>query len=132
VVGAGAGLGFATAARRPSWSCGRAERSPDRRCCSGHQARSGLRRVDPGQRPQLHYGSRVSLAGLTAQAAATVKGSVFGGSPLPDSSTTELLASVRTAFVAGMDDAVRVAAVVAIAAVLLALAFLPDASGLHR
>jgi hypothetical protein len=55
-----------------------------------------------------------------------VKGSVFSGLAVAKQlNSLELLASVRNAFVAGIDDAVRVAAVVAAAGVILALAFMP-------
>jgi EmrB/QacA subfamily drug resistance transporter len=127
VVGAGAGLGFATAA-----SAALVELSAERSGV-GSALLQAVIKLGPafgasilGSVLNSTYGSRVSLAGLTAQAAATVKGSVFGGLTVARQlNSPELLASVRTAFVAGMDDAVRVAAVVAIAAVLLALAFLP-------
>jgi hypothetical protein len=72
------------------------------------------------------YQGQVSLAGLPAQTAATVQGSVFGGLAVAKQlNSPELFASVRTAFVAGMDDAVRVAALVAVVGVVLAVVFLP-------
>ncbi|MGO9180915.1 MAG: MFS transporter, partial [Candidatus Limnocylindrales bacterium] len=72
------------------------------------------------------YQSHLQLVGLPAQAAAGVKGSVFGGIAVARQlHSAALLASVRTAFVAGMDDAIRVAAAVAVAGIVLALVLLP-------
>jgi hypothetical protein len=127
VVGAGAGLGFATAA-----SAALVELSAERSGV-GSALLQAVIKLGPafgasilGSVLNSTYGSRVSLAGLPAQAAATVKGSVFGGLTVAKQlNSPDLLASVRTSFVAGIDDAVRVAAVVAVAAVVLALAFLP-------
>ena len=127
VVGAGAGLGFATAA-----SAALVELSAERSGV-GSALLQAVIKLGPafgasilGSVLNSTYGSRVSLAGLPAQAAATVKGSVFGGlSVARQLNSPALLYSVRTSFVAGIDDAVRVAAVVALAAVVLALAFLP-------
>jgi predicted MFS family arabinose efflux permease len=127
VVGAGAGLGFATAA-----SAALVELSAERSGV-GSALLQAVIKLGPafgasilGSVLNSTYGSRVSLAGLPAQAAATVKGSVFGGLTVAKQlNSPDLLGSVRTAFVAGMDGAVRVAAVVALAAVVLALAFLP-------
>jgi EmrB/QacA subfamily drug resistance transporter len=127
VVGAGAGLGFATAA-----SAALVELSAERSGV-GSALLQAVIKLGPafgasilGSVLNSTYGSRVQLAGLPAQAAATVKGSVFGGLAVAKQlNSPALLASVRTSFVAGIDDAVRVAAVVALAAVVLALAFLP-------
>jgi EmrB/QacA subfamily drug resistance transporter len=127
VVGAGAGLGFATAA-----SAALVELSAERSGV-GSALLQAVIKLGPafgasilGSVLNSTYGSRVSLAGLPAQAAATVKGSVFGGLAVAKQlNSPALLDSVRTSFVAGIDDAVRVAAVVALAAVVLALAFLP-------
>jgi len=67
------------------------------------------------------YQGRLHLGGLPADAAGAVEKSVFGGIAV----APQLLDSVRTAFVAGMDDASKVAGVVALAAAVLALAVLP-------
>jgi hypothetical protein len=56
-----------------------------------------------------------------------VRASVFGGLAVAQQTgSPALLASVRQAFVAGVDDAARVTAGVAVVAVVLALAFLPS------
>ena len=72
------------------------------------------------------YQAQVAVSGLSASAAAAVKASVFGGLAVAQQmGSAELLASVKTAFVAGMDDAVRITAGVALVAIVLALLFLP-------
>ena len=72
------------------------------------------------------YQGRLHLGGLPADAAGAVEKSVFGGIAVARQlGSPQLLDSVRTAFVAGMDDASKVAGVVALAAAVLALAVLP-------
>jgi DHA2 family multidrug resistance protein-like MFS transporter len=72
------------------------------------------------------YQGQVQVTGLPGQAAAGVEASVFSGLAVARQlNSPALLASVRSAFVAGMDDALRVAAAVAIVAVVLAILFLP-------
>jgi MFS transporter, DHA2 family, multidrug resistance protein len=72
------------------------------------------------------YSAQVAVGGLPATTAATVKGSVFSGLRVAEQlGSTPLAASARTAFVAGLDDALRVTAGVAVVAALLALFFLP-------
>jgi EmrB/QacA subfamily drug resistance transporter len=127
VAGAGAGLGFATSA-----SAALVELSADRSGV-GSALLQAIIKLGPafgasilGSVLNSTYQGHVSLAGLSAQAAASVKGSVFGGLAVARQlNSPELLASVRNAFVAGIDDAVRVAAVVAAAGVVLALVFMP-------
>ncbi|MGD0862302.1 MAG: DHA2 family efflux MFS transporter permease subunit [Candidatus Limnocylindrales bacterium] len=127
VAGAGAGLGFATSA-----SSALVELSADRSGV-GSALLQAIIKLGPafgasilGSVLNSTYQGQVSLAGLSVQAAASVKGSVFGGLAVAKQlNSPDLLASVRTAFVAGIDDAVRVAALVAVAAVVLALVFLP-------
>jgi EmrB/QacA subfamily drug resistance transporter len=127
VTGAGGGLGFATSA-----SVALVELSADRSGV-GSALLQAVIKLGPafgasilGSVLNSTYQGQVSLAGLPAQTAATVQGSVFGGLAVARQlNSPELFASVRTAFVAGMDDAVRVAALVAVVGVVLALVFLP-------
>jgi hypothetical protein len=75
------------------------------------------------------YRGQVSVAGLPADAATAVQRSVFDGLVVAGQlGSPALLDSVRTAFVAGMDDAARVAAVVAVVAMVVALLVLPRRS----
>jgi hypothetical protein len=75
------------------------------------------------------YQSHVSVAGLPAAAASAVQQSVFGGLAVAGQMGSSALAdSVRSAFVAGMDDASRVAAIIAVAAMVGALILLPGRS----
>ena len=113
VVGVGSGLGLATAA-----SAAVAELSAER---SGVGAAlvQAIVKLGPafgatilGSVLNSTYQSHVSVTGLPATAAATVQQSVFGGLAVAAQLGSPALAdSVRTAFVAGMDDAARVAAV---------------------
>ena len=73
------------------------------------------------------YQSQVNVAGLPAAATAAVKSSVFGAIAVAQHlKAVALLDSSRAAFVAGMDDALRFAAGVAVLAIVLALLFLPS------
>jgi MFS transporter, DHA2 family, multidrug resistance protein len=127
IVGAGAGLGFATSA-----SAALIELSADR-AGVGSALLQAVVKLGPafgasflGSVLNSTYQARVSVIGLPAAAAAAVKASVFGGLAMAQQvGSTTLLGSVRTAFVAGMDDALRVTAGVAAAAIVLALLFLP-------
>jgi MFS family permease len=75
------------------------------------------------------YQRLVPLAGLPVEAAATVKASVFGGLAVAQQAGSAALADgVRSAFVAGMDDALRAAAIIAALGIALALAFMPRRS----
>jgi MFS transporter, DHA2 family, multidrug resistance protein len=72
------------------------------------------------------YLARLHLSGLPAAAAATVRQSVFGGVAVAQKiHSAALLASVRTAFVHGMDLALAVSAGIAVVGVVLTLVFLP-------
>ena len=77
------------------------------------------------------YQSQLHLAGLPAAAADAVRRSVFGGVAVAHQlNSSPLLDSVRSAFVAGMDDSLRVSAAIAVAGILLALVFLPRRSAI--
>jgi len=72
------------------------------------------------------YQAQLELGGLPAPAADAVRRSVFGGIAVAHQvGSKELLDGVRTAFVAGMDNGLRVSAAIALAGAVLALAFLP-------
>ena len=109
VAGAGAGLGFATAA-----SAALVELSADRSGV-GSALLQAVIKLGPafgasilGSVLTSTYQSRVQLAGLPAQAAASVRASVFGGLAVAKHlNSLALLVSVRDAFVAGLDDAVQ-------------------------
>ena len=127
VAGAGAGLGFATAA-----STALVELSPERSGV-GSALLQAIIKLGPafgasilGSILNAGYQGHVDLAGLPADVAAGVQSSVFGGLALAQQlNDSELLQAVRGAFVLGMDDAIRAAAIVAAAAAVLAVAFLP-------
>lgn len=73
------------------------------------------------------YLSQLHLTGLPPVAATAVKQSLFGGIAVASAlHSTALLASVRAAFVDGMDVSLAVAAGIAAVGALLALAFLPS------
>ncbi|MGA7668870.1 MAG: DHA2 family efflux MFS transporter permease subunit [Nitrolancea sp.] len=72
------------------------------------------------------YLARLELGNLPAQTADTVRSSVFGGVAVAQQTeSAALLASVRDAFIHGMDVALVVSAGFAVAGIVLALAFLP-------
>src|SRR5215470_14803314 len=72
------------------------------------------------------YHSALSLAGLPAHAAAAVRSSVFAGLAVAHQlGSAPLLDSVRSAFVHGIDAMLWVSAGLAVAGILVALAFLP-------
>ena len=128
VVGAGAGLGFATSA-----SAALVELSADRSGV-GSALLQAVIKLGPafgasflGSVLNSTYQAQVSVAGLPAAAAATVKASVFGAVAVAQQAgSAALLHSARAAFAAGMDDALRFAAVTTVVAIVLALAFLPS------
>ena len=130
VVGVGSGLGLATAA-----SAAIAELSAER---SGVGAAlvQAIVKLGPafgatilGSVLNATYQSHVSVAGLPAAAAAQVQQSVFAGLAVAQQvGSPALAASVRTAFVAGMDDASRVAAIIAAVALVGTLVLLPRRS----
>ncbi len=75
------------------------------------------------------YQRLVPIGGLPADAAAAVKASVFGGLAVAQQAGSPALAdAVRSSFVAGMDDALRAAAIIAAVGIGLALAFMPRRS----
>ena len=130
IVGAGAGLGLATAA-----SAAMMELSAERSGVGGALVQAVVK-LGPafgatilGSVLNATYQGQVSVAGLPAAAASAVHGSVFGGIEVARQvGSPALLDSVRSSFVAGMDDASRVAAVIAVAAMVVALALLPGRS----
>ena len=72
------------------------------------------------------YRSGVAVAGLPADVAATVQSSVFAGLAVARQAGSEALAqAVKLAFVGALGDALRIAAVIAVAGVPVALALLP-------
>lgn len=72
------------------------------------------------------YQQSLRLAAVPAAAAGAAEKSVFAGLAVAQQlGSASLLQSVRTAFVAGMDGALRVSAGIAAAGIVLALAFLP-------
>ncbi len=75
------------------------------------------------------YQRLVPVAGLPAEAAAAVRASVFGGLAVARQMGSPALAEgVHSAFLAGMTDALRVTAIIAVTGIALALAFLPRRS----
>jgi hypothetical protein len=127
VVGAGAGLGLATAA-----SAAMVEISAERSGVGGALIQAIIK-LGPafgatilGSVLNSTYQGQVAVAGLPAEAAAAVQQSVFGGIAVARQlGSPALLGSVQTAFVAGTDDAARVAALVAAAAAVVALLVMP-------
>jgi Na+/melibiose symporter-like transporter len=72
------------------------------------------------------YSGHLTLTGLPAQAADAVRDSVFAGVAVADQlGSAALLAEVRAAFVAGLDQLVWVAAAIAVAGAVVTLLFLP-------
>jgi DHA2 family multidrug resistance protein-like MFS transporter len=127
VVGAGAGIGFATAA-----SAALVELSAERSGV-GSALLQTVVKLGPafgasilGSVLTATYQGGLDLSGLPVAAAAAARTSVFGGIAVARQvGSPALLASVRSSFVAGMDDAVRAAALIAMLGIVLALAFLP-------
>jgi MFS transporter, DHA2 family, multidrug resistance protein len=127
IVGAGAGMGLATAASAAIQELS-AERSG-----VGAALLQAIIKLGPafgatilGSVLNSTYQGAVSVGGLPAAAASTVQQSVFGGLAVASQIHSSALAdSVRAAFVLGMDDAARVAAIVAVAAAVGALIVLP-------
>jgi EmrB/QacA subfamily drug resistance transporter len=130
IVGVGAGLGLATAA-----SAAIVELSAERAGVGGALVQAIIK-LGPafgatilGSVLNSTYQSQVSVAGLPADAAAAVQGSVFGGMAVAQKiGSPALLESVRSAFVAGIDDASRVAALIAVVAMVGGLLLLPRRS----
>lgn len=130
LVGFGSGLGFATSA-----SAALVELSAER---SGVGAGliQAVTKLGPafgatilGSVLNATYQARLDLVGLPTDVAAAVQKSVFGGLAVAQEvGSAGLAGSVRAAFVAGMDDALRVTAAIAVLGVVLTLAFLPAGS----
>jgi MFS transporter, DHA2 family, multidrug resistance protein len=127
VVGFGSGLGLATAA-----SAAMVELSAERSGV-GAALLQTITKLGPafgatilGSVLNAAYQGQVSVAGLPSQAASAVQQSVFGGLAVAQQiGSPALAASVRTAFVAGMDDASRTAAIIAFVAAAVALVVMP-------
>jgi len=72
------------------------------------------------------YQAQLHVTGLPAPAAEAARRSVFAGLAVAHQlNSPALLAAVRSAFVAGMDNGLRVSGAIALTAAVLALAFLP-------
>jgi len=131
VIGAGAGIGLATAA-----SAAIVELSAERSGVGGALIQAVVK-LGPalgasilGSVLNATYQGSVSVAGLPAAQAAAVRQSLFDGLAVAGRLGSAALAnSVRVAFVAGMDDATRVAAGIACLAMVAGLVLLPGRSG---
>ncbi len=130
LVGAGMGLAVATAA---SAALGEL---PAERSGVGSAVMQAVQKVGApfgaailGSALSSGYHARLDLAGLQAAAATVVRQSVFGGVGVAHRlGSASLLESVRAAFAHGMDVALLVSAGIAVAGLVLALAFLPRRS----
>ncbi len=127
VVGLGAGLGLATAA-----SVAMVELSAERSGV-GAALLQAIVKLGPafgatilGSVLNSTYQGRVAVGGLPGDVAETVRQSVFGGLAVAQQMGSSSLAeSVRTSFVAGMDDASRAAGIIVAIAAVVALAVMP-------
>ncbi|MGI8562494.1 MAG: DHA2 family efflux MFS transporter permease subunit [Candidatus Dormibacter sp.] len=127
LVGAGTGLALATAAS------GALSQLPQERSGVGSAVMQALQKTGGpfgsavlGSVLSSAYRARVPAEGLPPAAAAAVRESVFGGIAVADRlGSGALLESVRSAFVAGMDAALLVAAAIAASGMALTLVFLP-------
>ncbi len=127
LVGAGMGLTMATAA-----SAALSE-LPQERSGVGSAVMQALQKVGApfgaailGSVLSTAYQAQLNLTGLPSAVANAVKTSLFGGLAVAGRlGSAPLLASVRTAFVHGMDVSLVVAAGIAAAGFALTLAFLP-------
>ncbi|MEO7001263.1 MAG: MFS transporter [Ktedonobacterales bacterium] len=127
LVGAGTGLALATAA-----SGALAELSQERSGV-GSAVLGALQKLGApfgaailGSVLNSAYQSDLHLGGLPAQVAQVARASIFGGLAVAHQlGSAALLASVRAAFVHGMDVALLVSAGIAFVCMLLTLAFLP-------
>src|SRR6202521_6033792 len=130
VIGFGMGVGFATAASAalktvPSDKSGVASALLQAMQKVGAPFGSAIL----GSVVVTVYRSNLNLGGLPSSVAAAVKLSVFAGVAAAEKlHSPALLASVRHAFVQGMDDAMLVSAAIAAIATVLALIFLPGRS----
>ena len=127
VLGAGLGLTFATAS-----SVALSELSQERSGVGSAVLQALQKTGGPlgtailGSVLSSAYQARLNLAGLPPAAATVVKESLFGGLAVAQQlGSAPLLASVRAAFVHGMDVSLVVAAGIAAAGIVLTVAFLP-------
>jgi EmrB/QacA subfamily drug resistance transporter len=126
-AGFGAGIGFATAASAALVEL------PSDRSGVGSALLQTVVKLGPafgatilGSVLNATYQARVDVTGLPPDVAAAVQGSVFAGLAAAQQLGSAALAdAVRTAFVAGLDDAVRLAAAIDLGAAVLAVLFLP-------
>jgi DHA2 family multidrug resistance protein-like MFS transporter len=129
VVGMGMGLAFTTAA-----STALSELQPERSGV-GSAMLQALKNVGApfgaailGSVLSNAYQARLRLAGLPQASARLARESVFGGLAVArERRSQQLIASVRSAFVHGLDEALVVSAAFALAGLVLALVFLPKA-----
>ena len=127
MVGFGSGLGLATAA-----SAAMTELSAERSGV-GAALLQAVVKLGPafgatilGSVLNATYQGNVAVSGLPAGVAETVRQSVFGGLAVAQQMGSAALAeSVRTSFVAGIDDASRAAAAIALVAAAVALVVMP-------
>ena len=127
LVGFGSGVGLATSA-----SLAMVELSPERSGV-GAALLQAVVKLGPafgatilGSVLNATYQGRVPVAGLPAPTADAVKESVFVGLAVAQrAGSADLVAAVRSAFVAGMDDASRTAAAIAIVAAIVSLVVMP-------
>jgi DHA2 family multidrug resistance protein-like MFS transporter len=127
LVGFGSGMGLATAA-----SMAMVELSAERSGV-GAALLQAVVKLGPafgatilGSVLNATYQGRVAVVGLPADAAETVRQSVFGGLAVAQQIGSSALAdSVRASFVAGMDDATRAAAIIAGISTVVALIVMP-------
>jgi MFS transporter, DHA2 family, multidrug resistance protein len=127
VVGAGGGLAFATTASAAIVDL------PSERSGVGSALLQVIVKLGPafgatilGSVLNATYQSRVDVAGLPDAAAAAVQSSVFAGIAVAQRlGSPALLASVQRAFVTALDQAMLIAAMVDVVAIVLALVFLP-------
>lgn len=130
LVGAGMGLAMATSA-----SAALSELSQERSGV-GSAVMQALQKVGGpfgtailGSVLSSVYQSQLHLVGLPPTAAQLVKQSIFGGLAVAHQlGSAQLLATVRAAFVQGMDVALLVSSGIAVAGIVLALIFLPRKS----
>jgi EmrB/QacA subfamily drug resistance transporter len=127
VVGAGAGMGLSTAA-----SAAMVEISAERSGVGGAVVQAVIK-LGPAFGASIlgsvlngTYQSHVNVAGLPPTAAAAAQESVFKALAIArEIGSPSLGESAKVAFVAGIDDAMRAAAVVAVAAIVGAILLLP-------
>ncbi len=130
VSGLGAGLGLATAA-----SAAMVELDAERSGVSSALVQAVIK-LGPafgaavlGSVMNDAYRNGVTVTGLPADLAATIQSSVFAGLAAAHQAGSDALAqSVKLAFVGALGDALRIAAVIAVAGVPVALALLPGRS----